>query len=440
LESYPVVQIFEAEEGIVLRNLSVYEVTSEEEALQLFFMGNANRITSSTAMNNASSRSHAVFTIVLETEGIKDDRTVFTAGKINLVDLAGSERMYKLTNTQHAIKEAKSINLSLHFLEQVIVCLREQALQSKAITVKNPFIPYRNSVLTNMLRDSLGGNCKSCFLLTISTEKLHFEETVATCRFGQRCGEIKVKVSANTEIGLTDQLKDLNQRVKTLEKKLIHSEEKRRNLEKDLLEEKENRKRQTDPREITAQEKMSCKLCVQELLAAAKDALQLLNNPKNGNASDAKENSEAILAKSQDLLYEKVESMDKAVLVELSSALGGLVQSMYIEREIIKQEEQQKELAKRQLEDEIKELKQAELRQLDIIRSGQFDQMLHFHHLPNAVVQLLTQGTVFVKHSRLGQKTPRFIQITPDLRSLVWKSVLTNPPEVMTIPLKEYEG
>jgi hypothetical protein len=97
LESYPVVQIFEAEEGIVLRNLSVYEVTSEEEALQLFFMGNANRITSSTTMNNASSRSHAVFTIVLETEGIKDDRTVFTAGKINLVDLAGSERMYKVS-------------------------------------------------------------------------------------------------------------------------------------------------------------------------------------------------------------------------------------------------------------------------------------------------------------------------------------------------------
>jgi hypothetical protein len=98
LESYPVVQIFEAEEGIVLRNLSVYEVTSEEEALQLFFMGNANRITSSTTMNNASSRSHAVFTIVLETEGIKDDRTVFTAGKINLVDLAGSERMYKVSS------------------------------------------------------------------------------------------------------------------------------------------------------------------------------------------------------------------------------------------------------------------------------------------------------------------------------------------------------
>jgi hypothetical protein len=96
LESYPTVQIFEAEEGIVLRNLSVYQVNTEEEALQLFFMGNANRITSSTAMNHASSRSHAVFTIVLETEGIRDDRTVYTSGKINLVDLAGSERMYKV--------------------------------------------------------------------------------------------------------------------------------------------------------------------------------------------------------------------------------------------------------------------------------------------------------------------------------------------------------
>jgi hypothetical protein len=111
------------------------------------------------------------------------------------------------------IKEGKSINLSLHFLEQVIVCLRDQAKRSASIahkarkyavtnghngaltrgvgdkdnnqsTAQQPIshIPYRNSVLTNILRDSLGGNCKSCFLITMTAEEDHFEESVSTAR------------------------------------------------------------------------------------------------------------------------------------------------------------------------------------------------------------------------------------------------------------------
>ncbi len=92
----PVVQVFENEDGIVLRNLNVFEVDSHDSALKLFFYGNSNRITASTAMNIASSRSHAVFTIVIETEGLVDEKTVYTSGKLNFVDLAGSERMYKV--------------------------------------------------------------------------------------------------------------------------------------------------------------------------------------------------------------------------------------------------------------------------------------------------------------------------------------------------------
>ncbi len=97
LSNWSTVQVMEGENGITIRNLNVFEVSSEEQALQLFFMGNANRITDATAMNSVSSRSHAIFTLVLESEGIKDEKTVFSSGKINLVDLAGSERMYKVT-------------------------------------------------------------------------------------------------------------------------------------------------------------------------------------------------------------------------------------------------------------------------------------------------------------------------------------------------------
>lgn len=90
-------QVLEGDQGLVIRNVNVFQVDSEEEALNLFFMGNANRITVSTAMNDISSRSHAIFTIMVKSEGIKDDRTIFTSGKINMVDLAGSERMYKVS-------------------------------------------------------------------------------------------------------------------------------------------------------------------------------------------------------------------------------------------------------------------------------------------------------------------------------------------------------
>lgn len=342
--------------------------------------------------------------------------------------------------------EAKSINLSLHFLEQVIVYLREQAQQHRPTNSKNPFIPYRNSTLTNMLRDSLGGNCKSSFLLTISTEKIHFEETVATCRFGQRCGEVKVKISANTEIGLTDQLKDLNSRVKALEKRLVASEEKRRILESQLADERELRRFQTQPRDITPQEKQDCKICVQELLAAAKESLAAAGNTTNNNPAngkDLKEVSEAIIAKSQDLLYTTVENMDKAVLVELSTALGGLVQSMYIEREIVKQEESFKRYLKMREDEEKQELQQAESRQLDILRKGEVDALFNLPHLPQSVVLTITRGAVFIKHSRIGQKSPRFIQISNDLRTLLWRPLVgtsKGKEETVHVPLTSYEG
>jgi len=96
IEQWAPVQVLEGESGIVLRNLNVFEVETEEAALSLFFMGTTNRLTSSTSMNNASSRSHAIFSIIIQSECLRDQKTVFTTGKINFADLAGSERMYKV--------------------------------------------------------------------------------------------------------------------------------------------------------------------------------------------------------------------------------------------------------------------------------------------------------------------------------------------------------
>ena len=96
IEQWTPVQVLEGENGLTLRNLNVFEVNSEDDALSLFFLGNTNRITSSTVMNEASSRSHAIFTMKIESKGLKDGKTMFTSGKMNFVDLAGSERIYKV--------------------------------------------------------------------------------------------------------------------------------------------------------------------------------------------------------------------------------------------------------------------------------------------------------------------------------------------------------
>jgi kinesin family protein 6/9 len=325
-EDWAAVQLLEGEQGLVLKHLNVFEVASEEDALQLFFAGNTNRLTSSTSMNSSSSRSHAVFTIVLESQGIKADQTIFTSSKINLVDLAGSERMYKMANSKGMIKEAKSINLSLHFLEQVIISLRDQTLQTqlkdKTGRPTRSFIPYRNSVLTNMLRDSLGGNCKSAFLLTINPDLSFFEESVATCRFGQRCGEVKVEVTANAEVGLSDQLKELTIKMRGLERQLGSVEGEKQRLGSELEKEMELRALQTQTRSLTPQEQLACKTCVQELLAAAKESM-LLAEPPEGEGQEGQETeaeaeegearrgrAAALIEVSHDRLFDTVEVMD----------------------------------------------------------------------------------------------------------------------------------
>ena len=113
---------------------------------------------SETPMNMASSRSHCIFTISIEARPSGSD--VVRRSKLHLVDLAGSERVKKTGIEGTVLREARYINLSLHYLEQVIVALQEKK-----------FVPYRNSMMTSVLRDSLGGNCKTVMVATLSSEE-----------------------------------------------------------------------------------------------------------------------------------------------------------------------------------------------------------------------------------------------------------------------------
>ena len=192
LDKDKVVKVFEGENGVILRNVNVFDVDSEDDALSLFFSGASNRKTSQTIANDKCSRSHAIFTLLVECKGPRmDGKTVFTSGKINFVDLAGSARNNAVSSpSKEVIEETKTINIGLHQLENVMVSLRKKKQSVGSISsTSSPnggHVPYRNSMLTNLLRDSLSGNCRSAFILNISSERLSFEETVSTCRFGQK--------------------------------------------------------------------------------------------------------------------------------------------------------------------------------------------------------------------------------------------------------------
>ena len=152
--------------------------------------GTNNRKTGETAMNKDSSRSHSIFTIYVETAEIVQGEQSIKAGKLNLVDLAGSERQSKTQAKGDRLKEATKINLSLSALGNVISALVEG---------NNKHIPYRDSKLTRLLQDSLGGNTKTVMIAAISPADYNFDETVTTLRYASRAKNIKNKPRVNMD-------------------------------------------------------------------------------------------------------------------------------------------------------------------------------------------------------------------------------------------------
>ncbi|XP_034283909.1 kinesin-like protein KIF6 isoform X2 [Pantherophis guttatus] len=190
LEDLPKVTIMEdPDQNIHLKHLSLQQATNEEEALNLLFLGDTNRMIAETPMNQASTRSHCIFTIHISSK--EPGSATMRRSKLHLVDLAGSERVGKTGVGGQQLTEAKYINLSLHYLEQVIIALSEK---------NRSHIPYRNSMMTSVLRDSLGGNCMTTMIATLSVEKRNIDESISTCRFAQRVAVIKNEAILNEEI------------------------------------------------------------------------------------------------------------------------------------------------------------------------------------------------------------------------------------------------
>ncbi|KAL0821598.1 hypothetical protein ABMA28_005050 [Loxostege sticticalis] len=186
--------------GPYVEDLSKLAVTSFQDINDLIDEGNKARTVAATNMNETSSRSHAVFTIFFTQQ--RHDKTTDLmsekVSKISLVDLAGSERADSTGAKGTRLKEGANINKSLTTLGKVISALAEIASKSKK-SKKADFIPYRDSVLTWLLRENLGGNSKTAMIAAISPADINFDETLSTLRYADRAKQIVCKAVVNED-------------------------------------------------------------------------------------------------------------------------------------------------------------------------------------------------------------------------------------------------
>ncbi|CAG9331157.1 unnamed protein product [Blepharisma stoltei] len=179
--------------GVYIEDLTERYVSNEDEVYELMNIGTGNREVGYTHMNAGSSRSHSIFCVTLSQTNSLDCST--KTGKLYLVDLAGSEKVGKTGAEGKRLEEAKNINKSLTALGQVINALTDG---------KSSHVPYRDSKLTRVLQDSLGGNSKTSLIITCSPSAYNEAETVSTLRFGIRAKSIKNKAKVNKEYTVSE--------------------------------------------------------------------------------------------------------------------------------------------------------------------------------------------------------------------------------------------
>ncbi|XP_078464080.1 kinesin-like protein KIF1B isoform X2 [Lampetra planeri] len=184
--------------GPYVEDLSKLAVTSYTDIADLMDSGNKARTVAATNMNETSSRSHAVFTIIFtqKRHDVETDLCTEKVSKISLVDLAGSERADSTGAKGTRLKEGANINKSLTTLGKVISALAEVQSKKKK---KMDFIPYRDSVLTWLLRENLGGNSRTAMVAALSPADINYDETLSTLRYADRAKQIKCNAVINED-------------------------------------------------------------------------------------------------------------------------------------------------------------------------------------------------------------------------------------------------
>ena len=221
---------------VIVNNLTEIKIRNHEQALNLLIKGNESRIVASTKLNEKSSRSHVIFRLNIEiTKNVKKNNfgeeeieKVLLKNHINLIDLAGSENSNKTGCVGQRLKEGSNINKSLLALSNVINKLSQNTGNNNSSS-QNFFVNYRDSKLTRLLQNSLGGNSKTSIICTITDDAEHYNETMNTIHFGNKAKNIKTVVKVN-------EIKNQNYQQMVLENEKL--KKKLKQLEKELTTQK----------------------------------------------------------------------------------------------------------------------------------------------------------------------------------------------------------
>uniref|UniRef100_A0A672MZ83 Kinesin-like protein n=1 Tax=Sinocyclocheilus grahami TaxID=75366 RepID=A0A672MZ83_SINGR len=314
--------------GVYIKDLSGYVVNNADDMDRIMTLGHKNRSVGATNMNEHSSRSHAIFTITIECseKGVDGDQHV-RMGKLHLVDLAGSERQGKTGATGQRLKEATKINLSLSTLGNVISAL---------VDGKSTHVPYRNSKLTRLLQDSLGGNSKTMMCANIGPADYNYDETISTLRYANRAKNIKNKARIN-EDPKDALLRQFQKEIEDLKKKLEEG----------------------TPHEFLAVKKVSpdkmveMQAKIEEERKALEAKLDMEEEERNKARAELEKREKDLLKAQQEhhLLLEKLSALEKRVIV------GGV--------DLLAKAEEQEKLLE-ESNDELEERRKREQERLDI--------------------------------------------------------------------------
>uniref|UniRef100_A0A8C3ARD4 Kinesin-like protein n=1 Tax=Cyclopterus lumpus TaxID=8103 RepID=A0A8C3ARD4_CYCLU len=318
--------------GVYIKDLSGYVVNNADDMDRIMTMGHKNRSVGSTNMNEHSSRSHAIFTITIECseKGVDGNQHV-RMGKLHLVDLAGSERQGKTGATGQRLKEATKINLSLSTLGNVISAL---------VDGKSTHVPYRNSKLTRLLQDSLGGNSKTMMCANIGPADYNYDETISTLRYANRAKNIKNKARIN-EDPKDALLRQFQKEIEELKKKLV-----------------EGRKKVSPDKMVEMQAK------IEEERKALEAKLDMEEEERNKARAELEKREKDLLKAQQEhhLLLDKLSALEKKVIV------GGvdLLAKAEEQEKLLQESNNELEERRRRAEQLRRELEEKEQERLDI--------------------------------------------------------------------------
>uniref|UniRef100_A0A672GCR1 Kinesin-like protein n=1 Tax=Salarias fasciatus TaxID=181472 RepID=A0A672GCR1_SALFA len=326
--------------GVYIKDLSGYVVNNADDMDRIMTLGHKNRSVGATNMNEHSSRSHAIFTITIECseKGVDGNQHV-RMGKLHLVDLAGSERQGKTGATGQRLKEATKINLSLSTLGNVISAL---------VDGKSTHVPYRNSKLTRLLQDSLGGNSKTMMCANIGPADYNYDETISTLRYANRAKNIKNKARINEDPKDTD---------------ACGSEEMEEG-DDEGGEPGEVRRRRRGRKKVSPDKMVEMQAKIEEERKALEAKLDMEEEERNKARAELEKREKDLLKAQQEhhLLLEKLSALEKKVIV------GGvdLLAKAEEQEKLLEESNNELEERRRRAEQLRKELEEKEQERLDI--------------------------------------------------------------------------